>query len=114
MKSLIRVTALLATMALVGCATSSQNSFDQGQQAFKTGDYKTAFQTLYPLALNGQPDAEYAVGYMLYYGKGVMQNQNIGAAWIREAAIHGQSQAEQAMELLTEKGTFNATNPISQ
>ncbi len=103
--------SLLLLVSLVGCVTesgaSSDSAYEQGQQSFKQGDYKSAFHLLYPLAMDGQPDAQYAVGYMIYYGKGVVKNQQIGQAWIREAAIHGQSQAELALRLLTQKGMFN-------
>jgi len=100
----------LASCATQGANGSSSSAFEQGQQSFKEGNYQSAFHLLYPLAMDGQPDAQYAVGYMLYYGKGVVENQQIGEAWIREAAVHGQSQAEQALRLLTQKGMFNISS----
>lgn len=102
--------ASLMLFTLVACVTDGQSSGDaltSGQKAFKSGDYKTAYQQLYPLANNGQPDAQYAVGYMTYYGKGTVKNEQVGEAWIREAAVNGQSQAEQALGLLTQKGMFD-------
>jgi TPR repeat protein len=110
---LIRIMVVFVLFStLAACASESGDSingdaFKQGQVAFKTGDYKSAFHLLYPLAMDGQPDAQYAIGYMIYYGKGVVRNQQIGQAWIREAAVHGQAQAEQAMQLLTQKGMFD-------
>lgn len=104
------IAAFVVVMALASCVTTSDSSapsFDQGEKAFKTGDYKTAYQNLYPLAVDGRPDAQYAVGYMFYYGKGIAKNERIGESWIREAAVNGSSQAEQALELLTQKGMFN-------
>lgn len=99
----------LVLLSLGSCATtqSSDSAFDRGQAAFKAADYTKAFELLYPLAMDGQPDSQYAVGYMMYYGKGVVKNEQIGQAWIREAAVHGQSQAQRALDLLTQKAMFD-------
>jgi len=48
----------------------------------------------------GDPDAQYALGYMYYYGKGVSQNTQTALNWMKRAAVQGQSQAMNAMALL--------------
>ncbi|HVV68326.1 MAG TPA: SPOR domain-containing protein [Gammaproteobacteria bacterium] len=48
----------------------------------------------------GDPDAQYALGYMYYYGKGVPQNTQTALNWLKRAAVQGQSQAISAMSLL--------------
>lgn len=59
-------------------------SFDQLQEAAQAGD----------------PDAQYAIGYMYYYGKGVAANKTIALDWLKRAAVQGQPQAIKAMNML--------------
>lgn len=116
MKKVLQITAItLLLLNISGCASTTNSPSDQlqtGKKAFQANDYKTAYQQLYPAALAGQPDAQYAIGYMMYYGKGVAQNQTEGATWIRSAAIHGQPQAEAALKLLTQQGMFDMTQTM--
>lgn len=48
----------------------------------------------------GDPDAQYALGYMYYYGKGVPQNKALGESWINKSAAAGQPQAIEAQKIL--------------
>jgi septal ring-binding cell division protein DamX len=48
----------------------------------------------------GDPDAQYALGYLYYYGKNVSQNTQIGLNWIKRASVQGQEQALEAMRTL--------------
>ncbi|MBX9704886.1 MAG: sel1 repeat family protein [Gammaproteobacteria bacterium] len=112
MKKLLQITAItLLFLGITSCATT-QNPIQVGKQAFTSGDYTTAYQQLYPEAVKGDPNAEYAVGYMLYYGKGVAKDQSAGANWIREAAVHGQAQAEAALKLLTEQAMLDMSSNV--
>ncbi len=95
---------VLLTVFLVACATATP--LESGMQSFDNRDYKTAFEQLYPVAMEGDPDAQYAVGYMLYYGKGVAVNKNDGMEWIRKSAKQGNSLAEQALGIVYEQANF--------
>lgn len=59
-------------------------TLDQLQQAAQAGD----------------PDAQYALGYMYYNGKNVAQNTQVALDWIKRAAVQGQEQAVKALALL--------------
>lgn len=48
----------------------------------------------------GDPDAQYALGYLYYYGKNVPQNISVGLNWIKRASVQGQEQAIVAMRTL--------------
>ncbi len=78
----------------------------EGKESFQQQDYEGAMSKLLPAAKRGDPDAEYAVGYMFFYGKGVIENQAEGKEWISAAAKQGQPQAIKAMSL------FKATAPM--
>jgi DamX protein len=78
--------AQAASQAMIDPTLIQLNSltFDQLQQAAEAGD----------------PDAQYALGYMYYYGKKVPQNTAQAMNWIKRAAVQGQDQAVKALALL--------------
>ena len=51
-------------------------------------------------ARSGDPDAQYALGYLYYYGIGTTQDRQAGLVWIRKAAAQGQSVAQEALRTL--------------
>ena len=68
---------------------ADQSYLENGKRLFEEGFYKKAMQQLLPVAVNGNAEAQYAVGYMYYYGFGVAQDTNVGYFWIqRSAAQH--------------------------
>lgn len=92
---------LLLGLALVmisqnGCV----NNLKSGINSFRVQDYRQAFLRLKPEAERGQPDAQYAVGYMYYYGQGVVENRKFADYWINKAAEAGQSEALAAKKIL--------------
>lgn len=48
----------------------------------------------------GDPDAQYALGYMYYYGKNVPQDSQQAKNWIKRAAVQGQDQANKALSMM--------------
>jgi TPR repeat protein len=92
---------MMCLMSVVACAPkknpSQVKSLDGGIASFKQQDYKTALGTLYPLAVQGNAQAQYAVGYMLYYGKAGAANISEGMNWIRKSAAQGNPLAERAL-----------------
>jgi TPR repeat protein len=78
--------------------TSSYN-LREGIRSFQVQDYRQAFIRLKPEAKKGQPDAQYAVGYMYYYGQGVVENRKKAWYWITSAANAGQSDAQEAVKI---------------
>ncbi|MDF1758608.1 MAG: sel1 repeat family protein [Legionellaceae bacterium] len=97
--NIIRIS--LITVLLSGCMTNSMN-FNQGIKSFQVQDYRQAFIKLKPEAEKGQADAQYAIGYMYYYGQGVVEDRKKAWYWITSAARQGQLDAKLAMELLRE------------
>ena len=84
------------------CAMNSLNSLNlrEGIYNFKQQNYRTAFVRLMPEAEKGNPDAQYAVGYMYYYGEGVVEDKKKAAKWINKAAKAGNQDAIEAAKLL--------------
>ena len=75
---------------LSGCAPHQSpgeiSELRQGQRLFEEGYYKRAMRDLLPLACDGNAEAQYAVGYMYYYGYGVAQDTDVGYFWIKRSA----------------------------
>ena len=81
--------------------TYVQSELSQSQRYFDQGYYKRAMQQLIPLACNGNPQAQYAIGYMYYYGLGVTQDTDVGYRWMQQAADKGYRPAKNAMNSIT-------------
>lgn len=66
-----------------------------------TRQYPLSRQPVEAHAQAGDADAQYAWGYMLFYGKdGVTQNKKEAMLWFHKAAAKGQPQAMQALEII--------------
>ena len=103
MYQLIRFCNLLAMLSMLsGCYMQGLN-LREGIHSFQVQDYRQAFVRLKPEAEKGQPDAQYAVGYMYYYGQGVIENRRQAWYWITRAAEAGQSDAKAAVHILGAK-----------
>lgn len=108
MRYLIYIKIGLISMILLGltaCMATSLN-LRQGIYNFKVQNYREAFIRLVPEAEKGCPDAQYAVGYMYYYGQGVVENKQKAWNWIHAAAKANQPDAIIAVKLL-ERGRAN-------
>lgn len=89
------------SLLLSGCLTNSYN-LSQGIHSFQIQDYRAAFIRLKPAAEKGNPEAQYAVGYMYYYGQGVVEDRRKAWYWITKAAHAGNKDGLEAVELLRE------------
>ena len=83
--------------------------------------YQCSFRKVEQAARSGEPDAEYALGYLYYYGIGTTQDRQTGLVWIRKAAAQGQTVAQEALRELsgtksggTKKSASSASSPSSQ
>ena len=100
MRSLCRL--LLLMTLLIGLSSCiNYPSFYEGITYFRAQQYRDAFIRLKPQAEKGQPDAEYAIGYMYYYGQGVVEDRKKAWYWITKAAREGQPDAVEAAALLS-------------
>ncbi len=59
-----------------------------------------SLEQLQQAAEAGDPDAQYALGYMHYYGQKVTQNTAQAVNWIKRASVQGQEQATRALAAL--------------
>lgn len=99
MKLILKVILICIFPLLVSCISNTLN-LREGINSFRVEDYRRAFVRLKPLAIKGLPDAQYAVGYMYYYGKGVVEDRKKAWFWISAAANAGQPDAIVAAKML--------------
>lgn len=103
---------LIFAILISGCATNKRYMSPQqavqheklmrqqlvrGREYFLEGHYKAAFKELYEPAVYCYPSAEYAVGYMYFYGKGIVLDIDMAQYWMRRAAEHGYPEAPAAL-----------------
>ena len=86
----------------------TMSEIQQGKRYFQQGYYKHAMQSLLPLAMKGNPESQYAVGYMYYYGYGVAQDTDVGYFWTQQSARQGCQRAIDALHLIEATGNDNA------
>lgn len=96
---LLGLLSLGLIFSISACAPTGL-SVDMGKESFNKKHYRQAFIRLLPAAEAGNPDAQYAVAYMYFYGQGVVEDRNKAIYWMKNAAKLGQPKAQQAMEIL--------------
>ena len=67
--------------------------------------YQCSFAQIEQTARTGDPDAQYALGYLYYYGIGTTQDRQTGLVWIRKAAAQGQTVAQEALRAIAGSNT---------
>lgn len=98
---------VLLSLSLVACTSPHMSGeVEAGKSAFQAGNYSSAFQRLFPVARDGRPDAQYAIGYMYYYGYGVSQDTSTGLQWMRRSAVQGYPAAIKALDMIEHRDSF--------
>ncbi len=85
----LRKIAILSTMIagsllLASCSTPYRTI--SAEKDFRQGYYARAFEKLWMPAHSGNPRAQYALGYLYYYGLGTVRDEDLARAWFRHAA----------------------------
>ncbi len=103
MRTIYKIAMISLSVTLLAACSHPKiaaQQFSQGQQAYSQKDYNTAYQQMHLAAENGNANAEYAEGYMLYYGVGTKVDQSKAVALFSKAAKAGQPGAIKALQML--------------
>jgi len=76
----------------------------ESNKAFKLRDWETAYQGFKPLAEEGNPNAQFKLGYLLRNGRGVEKNFPASVFWYRKAANAGHVRAQNYLAISLELG----------
>jgi TPR repeat protein len=93
----------LFCLALTACgATAFKQSSEiaEGKRYFDQGYYTKAISMLKSSAEQGNPEAQYALGYMNYYGLGAKQNTSAAYHWLQQAAKQNYLPATKALGMM--------------
>lgn len=88
----------------VQIARGTIGAYQTGKDAYYQGDYATALRKFQPLAEQGDAEAQYYLGSLYYYGKGVEKNYVEAKKWYRKAAAQGHAGAQEKLGEMYEKG----------
>lgn len=103
---------MLSLIALLFCTACStrHSQLTLAERDYANKNYARAYDKLLILASHGDATAQYAVGYMSYYGMGTAKDENMARIWIRRSADHGNPDAIAALkQLLHDKGYISKT-----
>lgn len=97
---------LSACLALFfqGCATPppaktpSETARAAAKTAYLAADYQRTLAIVEPLAIAGEPWAQYTLGYMYHYGRGVVMDKQAAMQWMQRSAAQGYLPARQALQ----------------
>jgi len=101
---------LLLSVLLLSACSITNASDSHGSRKHVSISGSQSLTRLQDAAAEGNPEAEYALGYHYYYGKGVKRDTEAAKAWMQKAAIQGQVQAIEALKLLAADERAGETN----
>lgn len=99
---LLRCALIVAVLGLAGCASAPEvhTAADlraQARAAFLAHDYRATLGIVEPQALAGVPWAQYTLGYMYHYGRGLPVDRARARQWIEQAAALEYPPAKEAL-----------------
>ena len=83
----------------------------KGVQAFDAENYTTAYEELAPLAVRGDPEAQFYVAKMHYFGFGIPKDLDIAFIRYTDSAEQGYMKAQHNLGLMYINGLSTDTNP---
>ena len=84
--------------------SGSNDDYLIGLEAAKKGDFATALREWEPLAEQGDPNAQYNLGVMYYYGHGVSQDYKTAIKFYSLAAYQGHANAQNSLGNMYSRG----------
>ncbi len=86
---LARISTFFTLLLCFSASSVVASTLEQGQQAYRAGDYAAARTIFLPLAEQGDSTAQIALGLLYERGEGVAQNVNTALSWYSKAADQG-------------------------
>ena len=105
----LRTVVTFAILCSHVAPVQAQN-YDEGIAAFHAGNFATALSQWRPLAKQGHAKAQYRLGIMYEYGRGLGQNDVEALKWYRKAAEQGVAVAQYRLAVLHDNGWGIARN----
>ncbi len=90
----IRQTIIFAVLPLAFSSIGWGADFQEGQEAYNSGDYQTAITEWQPLAEEGQAAGQFGMGLLYANGFGVSMDDDQALKWYRLAADQDHANAQ--------------------
>jgi len=94
MRIVIGSTRLLLLVIGAASSGSSLAGVEEGVAALLKADYATALKEFQPLAERGDAEAQYRLGRMYEFGRGVLTNMPQAMSWLDKSAAQGNASAQ--------------------
>ena len=106
----MKILATFFILCAIFCTACDSNSvnYDAGKAAYKRGHYQAALYDFEQRAHQGDPDAQFCLGYMYKYGEGVKADDEEAIAWYTKAAQKGHALAQNNLAKMYDAGWFNS------
>ncbi|HZD24810.1 MAG TPA: tetratricopeptide repeat protein [Alphaproteobacteria bacterium] len=104
MLRLLTVLFILLLPVPAAPAAAANARFLEAVITYDHGQYDTALRAFRRLARRGHDGAEFMLGAMYFYGKGVPRNDRFAAIWFHKAAIQGHPGSQLAFGSLHIRG----------
>ena len=101
MKKIIAITSVVLSLMLASPVWAGLN---EGAAAYKRGNYSTALREFRPLAQQGDAVAQYILGVMYQFGRGVPRDYAQAVKWYRKAAQQGDAGAQHNLGVSYDNG----------
>jgi len=95
----------IAVLFLSLLAAPARADYGAGIAAYEAGRYEEALRELLPLSEQGDANAEFMLGVMYYYGRGVVRDDGLAAVWFFKSARKGNPSGQLAFGSLYIRGT---------
>ncbi len=95
---------IIIALACLLAAPAQAQSHEGALQAYRRGDFKTAAELWQPLAKDGHGSAQYHLGLLYEYGRGVDRNDATALNWYRAAAAQDVAGAQYRLGVLHDNG----------
>jgi septal ring-binding cell division protein DamX len=113
MRLIYSVAALMGVLAISAC-THHNGAHQSGGHGFAAKNYGLTYEQVREAAQDGDADAQYALGYMYYYGQNVTRNGKQARFWIGKAAAQNHQQAIRALKMMGAQSHYANRDSLSR
>jgi localization factor PodJL len=103
---------LFAPLLCLSLSAAADSALRAAIEAYKRGDYSTAYIAFKPIAKDGNPVAQFALGVMYENGQGVPKDYPRSLYWYRKAARQGYARAQNNLGVLHATGRGGSTKHV--
>jgi len=98
---------ILLSLVMTGCKNVSPG-INTAEKYYLEHNYTKAYEKLLPLAYDNDPEAQYALGYIYFYGLGVAKDEDLARYWIEASAKQENPYAKESLKMILEDANYIA------